>query len=728
MSVGTLDLESMLFSPPEAIWEQATLFLESPMGTGKTKQIIKHITGTIKMSTIIITFRRTLVDDLMEMLPHFTDYRTIKGPIINVTNLIIQVDSIWRVRRIFERMVVDECSSTMGRVASNGIGSATTTKEAYRFVNSFMTNTTRSVIFADADINSTVLRTYFKNTSNRTPLLVRNSSNIHENKRLRRIETFVEFIQELIDSLRGGEKVFLPSNSKNEIEVIETIVNKVVRDLRWKIITADTENMIEGSITSDWDQYDIVAISPKIIAGISFELPHFNRVMAIFTPMSCRAALCMQMLMRVRDVEYISLFVKRVEFGEESFPTDEKSVERAIENRCRQCRIEEIGLIEFNHASGTVVKDNFYWMNVEITKEINRSKMNFEGELFGMLEKQGFILENPRQSPGPSAIGREKKQKRENFQGDRRQVQEAKDLLLIGKETPCITEVEYQVIKTSSNATSEERRACEKYRYKKTFGQFPPDDLTIYRKYKKVMKQFKILRSILELPRRIVETNLTRDVENLANTIRSADCSSDQLFNDNKSVKTAHCLNLIHIAGLSLYTNLTEINVAVFNFEGLRQYYLKNHISLDGSFGTRSKKSWTKTLSAKGSRWKAPLLLSINKRLKSYIGCNIQKSSKHGKDSFYFLNGLELWDWRGYRPRKRMDGKWLSLDQGEDQTIIALYRVCDGLVKFYDLPDQPCSHPSYESDEEDQPEVFLYEEVSESEEEDEEWGIGYYNS
>ena len=680
----SLQLRSTLFNPPEEVWKRDTLFLESAMGTGKSKQLLNHInTRLIDESILIISFRVLLCEEVNGMLNDFVLYSDIKGPIFRQDRVIVQIDSLWRIARAFDVIIIDECSSTLGRIAGGDMDPCAS-EAACNYLSDALRVLEKHFIFADAYLSNLVKKVFYKGFSKRNTCLVTNKSDIHKDKVRIAYASDADFKERFLGLLREGVNVFLVSNSKRIIDEMSATARG--EGFSTKSITSDSCVGSSGNITADWNQYNVVAISPRIIAGISFEKEHFGATMGIFTPRSCCAALCMQMLMRVRNVTEIHTCVLGVSFSEDKYPTTYKGIREQMKNIKQLTKMKGSRGQMINYETGAIKQDLYCKLFIETTREHNKSKIDFCGELDRLLDKQG--IRKAHTVHGHPLRRESNKRIRTLFKNYGKEATREQLAITVSDATPIIQEQGYQQLKCKRDIGEEEIRSMAKYYFKRTFGVFARD-AGEYQKYICRRRQYKNLKLVLGLIPFMLDVKVDQHAKLIAEQINSASCSSKQLHNNTNTLKIAHCLSILDIMGFPLWNNYVEVPFDRMNFEGLRGYYINNHGSLDACFGNRTRREWTTILNQKNESWKRHLMRSANQRLKNCLGVNFALSDKYGTERFYFLQGLEDWDWKHYIQRKKVDNKWLSRDEGTEDRYDRIIQPYDGRVRYYHIPDQP---------------------------------------
>lgn len=693
--MDTIDSKQMFLERLNGrLFKGNTPVIQSPMGTGKSKAILSYIRRSKEKSILILTFRQILCSELKVQLPEFTDYRDVNGIISVPDKLIIQVDSLHRVWRGYDMIIIDECSSTLARIKGSDMDPFAATRACKYLHNAMETN--KQVVFADALVSELVTESFMEPYPHRNVVFLKNQSDLHHDKVLTDYENEEEFRRKFTERAKMGINIFLVSNSKRFID--EMRIDSEKHGISFLSITGDTVLDYYGSITEDWPQYQVVGISPKIIAGVSYEGDHFKDgyVMGYFTPYSCGANLSYQQLLRARDVKNIDIFVKKSNMSTSQFPTDREEIKRRMKNMENLAKMEGGSRVNVNHETGEIEEDLYSRLFLESTRETNMSKVDFKGELYRILETQGLFLSHTvHKTPITEEEDRTRKTHRAIISKEQKDQEIAR---IVGPETPEITEEDFLKLKEKYNKTGVDARAAKKYRYKKTYGEFPPDAET-YKRYYPLMKQFNTLKFILSRPMSQLESELKEEIKTLAESMRTAECSVYQLRCDTSPVQISHCLNIIDLLGFSLNTNYTEISGDELNFEGLRQYYLTNYKSLDAAFGHRGKHKWPDLLNKAPKIWKPAIMRSTNSRLKSLLGVTVASSGHKGRERFYYLHGLECWDWKRYHVRKKLGNRTISGHEVVDYDYTRRYCPCDDEIRNHHVPDQ-ISHPEDYDDEE----------------------------
>jgi hypothetical protein len=96
------------------------LMIASAMGTCKTENMPSLFNEYPRI--LMVTFRMTLANELKKRFNGFKLYSELKSAnLTNVPRLIVQVDSLWKVRGRYDLLILDEFTSTQKHMSSSFI-------------------------------------------------------------------------------------------------------------------------------------------------------------------------------------------------------------------------------------------------------------------------------------------------------------------------------------------------------------------------------------------------------------------------------------------------------------------------------------------------------------------------------------------------------------------------------------------------------------------------------
>ncbi|ALX27479.1 putative origin of replication binding protein [Golden Marseillevirus] len=359
----------------------ATLLI-SPMGTGKTKALIRYLSQFPEASVLFVTYRRSLAKELWNKLSGFSYYEDVPGDIF-MDRLVVQVDSLHRVKRIgFDIVVCDEATYMLNRVAKY----VAHTHKCWKTLKYYLKEAKES-FFLDKNMNSTVSETLQR--LGIPTYTIKNTFKAHTSRTCFVSQDFVEFKTSLLDDLVSGTKICFASSSKKKLELVCKEAETLGHSVLW--YTGDGKS--EDVWISSWDKYDLVAYSPTISAGVSYEQKHFDKMYGYFSSRSCCAEECEQMLFRVRNValdEMVICFDGR----NIDVPTTRKGVQEHLK-QMDSCS-NSLPCLEWDRKSPGCPLDMthvFTRLYVDVTVRENVSKKDLEGTLLWLLKEQGVRVE-----------------------------------------------------------------------------------------------------------------------------------------------------------------------------------------------------------------------------------------------------------------------------------------------------------------------------------------------
>lgn len=367
-------LAPLYFSP--------VLYVRAPMKIGKTKALVKYI-STIdpSWSVCIVSFRIAFTDNMLSNFKNFITYKDISGTISpsENKNVIIQVESLHRLREAYDLLILDESESILSQFNS-GNGQ----KEAIGFANFvYQMKNAKQIIAMDAELNERtieIVRT-LRSSCEGESLEINNVQNCSDYTYKLTTEE-CQYYECMIEDVKNKKNIAVVSNSLSHINKTDQFLkDKFGEDIAIVKYTSQTDAFIKKEHMSNINEYcqayQVLMYSPTITAGVSIEVAHFNKVYAHFTNMSCDIISSIQMLGRVRNVidrEIIMCIDTQPTCPPDTIETIHAHVERGHMDIMGSSGIifEKIGPYEYS-----VVKNNRYimWLYNELAN--NRSKKRY---------------------------------------------------------------------------------------------------------------------------------------------------------------------------------------------------------------------------------------------------------------------------------------------------------------------------------------------------------------
>jgi len=319
-----------------------TLLVRAAMGMGKTKKLQEYIASHFTKNAyiapdkeykiLIVSFRRSYTADIRRKFSDYVVYSDVRGPLI-ADKLIVQVESLHRIPETaeFDLLVLDETESDFEQFMS-GLGM--NPRKSWETIERLMV-TSAHVVCMDAHLGSRTINMVQRLRPNRETKL---QWNIYKNgfdKTYNLTSNLGAFLETLKSDISCGNKIVVPTNSHKYAITLQKFISSSFPALRIGLfdrhMSQEQKVRIFENVDSEWVNYDIVIYTPTITAGVSFEVPYFHSVYAMFTGKSCGVESCLQMIARVRDLSTKTINVYFNCFGDR-LPTDISEIEKCLYN------------------------------------------------------------------------------------------------------------------------------------------------------------------------------------------------------------------------------------------------------------------------------------------------------------------------------------------------------------------------------------------------------------
>lgn len=380
------------------------LAVKANMGTGKTKTLVdQFITQYITPDTrcLFITYQRILTNKYMQMLqPH--GFQNYMHKDFEAGKLVICLDSLIHITNpTYDYVFVDEVLSVLLHFNSNLM------KNNQHVCNVFqeIIRTSQRVIVLDAQVDNPIVVntlahfeqdkqvTWIQNTyikpSNRKASITFNTSE----KQSKNMSTEVK--EKVIKLLNANKKVVVASNSRSFTEALAEVIPSQFKHIVYNGLTPDA---IINEHSHDphhwWTQYDLIIYSPSISAGVSFELPYFDELVAYFRndPFCPGVDNALQQLYRVRNLTsgLMSIYVEcPKEFYPTEYPITEETIQEYLDSHVNKINENFSSPVKADQERKAFVYDKkciSYPILVGILLNKNKSLVNFVDILYTTLK------------------------------------------------------------------------------------------------------------------------------------------------------------------------------------------------------------------------------------------------------------------------------------------------------------------------------------------------------
>lgn len=314
------------------------IFVKSPKGSGKTKQIRQIIAEAraVKKSVLVIGHRRTLLREMARNLDlvFYLDvdfswgYRKRKAP----NYFAVCLDSVparLPKRRNYDVVILDESEQVLSHACSRTIKKPV---EAIHALQNYLTKAP-SLYLLDADLNRITASYVTRCRGSWESQHVRIYLNTHtEGQRSFDVyESRDALVADLLHAVLIGERVFVASNSKRFAKLLSRLLTKEAgTGLRKILITAEEKGEEEvqtflADIATKILDYDVVIASPAIGTGIDITFPNDGqKIDAVYGFFAARINShydCDQQIGRVRNPKKVKVWIDPAEQSYETAPS-----------------------------------------------------------------------------------------------------------------------------------------------------------------------------------------------------------------------------------------------------------------------------------------------------------------------------------------------------------------------------------------------------------------------
>lgn len=437
--------------------ETDILIIRSPMKTMKTQNLKALFSNHERV--VICSFRKSLDQAYLDEFKEYGFELYNSNPTYNQKRIIVQIDSLHKLRGECDLFILDEFVYTSSHLCSF----VKKKKEVMDTLKEYI-RSSRKVIAMDALMDNYMVE-FFRDVCDRPIYIVDNTFHSFKGRKanIYDAQQSEAFILDAVQAAgTSGKKLFIATNSKKVGIKTMKKLNKEHPQVRCVLISADTKDCP----VAEWVNYDVVIITPTVVAGISQNVLHFDEVYAYFTSESCGAEMAAQMLFRARNLSTpnMNIYIKQ---GFNYISSSKQAVEERIKDN--DGLHENIGL-KIKRTTSELIKNSYYKLYVNSKRRENRSKNNYEAVLRGILEHHGVEVENVHVERDVQVLKAEAKKSASNLKSYQleiaQQVVESND---ISKEV-------YTRLNESNNITCDQTLECDKYRFKRNCG--PNTELT----------------------------------------------------------------------------------------------------------------------------------------------------------------------------------------------------------------------------------------------------------
>lgn len=288
--------------------------IKSKMGTGKTTTV-KHILDKYGMKKILwITHRQTLsfsTDGSFNKY-NFVNYLDVEGSLFDYDRVIVQVDSLTRIRKTnpstgqisfnkYDLVVIDEVEGGLNHFSSPFLNNSNrSARDLFDFM-LLVIKYSDKLLLLDADIDirtkifidhigyAIVINNLYQPDA-RTFIITNNS---------------IDFESSFYKDVNDGKNICVVSMLSKSIKEIAAELTK--KKIIHVIHTSESDDALKHElkyVNNFWSKYQVVLYSPTIESGVDFNIEHFDKIYCIIAdgPLTCSQRSFLQMVGRIRKI------------------------------------------------------------------------------------------------------------------------------------------------------------------------------------------------------------------------------------------------------------------------------------------------------------------------------------------------------------------------------------------------------------------------------------------
>lgn len=390
----------------------------SRMGTFKTKRLVEFINDYIDRfkSILFVTSKRSFASFIQSsiepILPGKKVYNYLYDNIERQDYVIIQAESIHKLKKCYDLVVIDESTSFMKQMNS---GLHRENLDINREKLEFLLQYATKIICMDADIDQRTIQFihiirpqdkiyYSLNTNKRGGYSVYWYNQKDEMLIWNKLDTLIDQgknINIVVTSANYGRKLALHLQEKGVNYAFyfrEQTLNKALTILQEEYDGQDINRL--ATVNDLWVRYQVVIFTSTITVGIDFNISHFHVQFVFGTYLSNNAREVKQMMGRVRNILDNTIYL---------YTISRKQIRPLTYERARQDFIKEMQLNEYicskylsskdkrtlmidgNFEYG--ITDNIWtWLTFNNIIEDNWSKCFYDDMINLMLINQGYQI------------------------------------------------------------------------------------------------------------------------------------------------------------------------------------------------------------------------------------------------------------------------------------------------------------------------------------------------
>lgn len=620
-----------------------TLMVKACMGMGKTKNLKKIFNDYKDKVIVIVSFRITLDKEYINKFDNFILYSDIKENTYDTyfnKKLVVQIDSLHRIRGNIDLLILDEFMYT----STHLVEKVKYREAVYNTLYEYIENKETKIIVLDALLDHNCIKWFSK--QKRKIKYIHNTYEKHDDKNIFLYGNSIgSFTEKIINEIKKGNKLIIPTNSKNFLNNLEKKILSNIKNVKIKFLDANNSDDIN---LDNWNNYDVVGYTPTIVAGVSYEDKHFDKCFAYFVSISAPADMALQQMFRVRNLNTNEIHICIEQKSNKDYPKNIYELEDHIMDKSK-CLVDGVMGVKISRINNLIRRDHYYYIYRDIQWRIINSRLDYENELMNLLKLQGikkfkrFIEKN---------IDLDKKIRKEMMENSTTIKDENIEDIINSED---IDDDTFSILDKKSKLTYEEKNKLKKKKFRINFNYNGNIKREVYKKYYNKITQYKNINTwytfkdeiykYLNNKLDVIEKNKI-DRNNIVEGIMEND---NLIFNENDRRKTTANTYILHnnkkyekfLIGIEIINlfkkDLFDDTKFDIDFSKLYDYikgkeYILRLLFNSNKFDINSIKN--DDIGIKN------MLKYLNTKLRSLFNIYIKK----GKDNKYFLCNLEFWN------------------------------------------------------------------------------------
>jgi hypothetical protein len=322
----------------------STMLIRAPMGSEKTKALIRYIEREMPTRILILSPRISFTEEMVGKVvhtdpvtgaktPYLRDYRSIPPGLIDMEaypRVIVQLESLWRIKCVVGKtmpdlLVLDESESIISQLQSKCLKQSGKLREVWSKFEYLISQSTK-VIAMDAYLGERTRDVLATRTGPMVAQVNRNRalsdkvfSIVDKHHQLRLIE----------EQLAAGLHIVFVCTKLSHAEAVEKRMKGLFPEKKIQGFNSKNRPASGTNVKTAWQGLDLLIYTSTYTVGASFEDKWYSVLHGHFSNCSASAMEAMQMLGRVRDIESKVYFLSFTSAELNAVPSME-AIEREI--------------------------------------------------------------------------------------------------------------------------------------------------------------------------------------------------------------------------------------------------------------------------------------------------------------------------------------------------------------------------------------------------------------